>query len=156
MATGELTKNANDEDASSDGLSTQNIPKSVVFKDLEIREYPIILGDNPSVTSGIPVTIDWMYKPLKSQELEEYENARVPRRDLYEMRLPAKVRTKLLITDFSQDELKKVYLATTKIQRQRKMTVANLDTPLETASVAINSVKRKLKLFLQKPKIKKV
>ena len=34
--------------------------RSVAFGKIVITEFPIILGDNPAVTSGAPVTIDWV------------------------------------------------------------------------------------------------
>jgi hypothetical protein len=33
--------------------------KSVSFGDVQVREFPMILGDNPACSSGAPVTIDW-------------------------------------------------------------------------------------------------
>ena len=32
--------------------------KQVTFGDLTIREFPIIMGDNPACT-GCPITMDW-------------------------------------------------------------------------------------------------
>jgi hypothetical protein len=34
-------------------------PKSVSFGKVRIRSYPLILGDNPSCSGGLPVTLDW-------------------------------------------------------------------------------------------------
>jgi hypothetical protein len=33
--------------------------KSVSFGDVQVREFPMILGDNPACSSGAPVSIDW-------------------------------------------------------------------------------------------------
>ena len=42
--------------------STPKPPKKTVqFSHLEIRTYPVTLGDNPSVSSGPPLTLDWNY-----------------------------------------------------------------------------------------------
>ena len=35
--------------------------KGVHFATVQVREYPIILGDNPC-TSGPPITLDWIYE----------------------------------------------------------------------------------------------
>jgi hypothetical protein len=40
---------------------------------VEIREYAIILGDNPSVIRGVPLTMDWTPLSSISLELEDYE-----------------------------------------------------------------------------------
>lgn len=33
--------------------------KSVTFGKVRVRSYPLILGDNPSCSRGLPVTLDW-------------------------------------------------------------------------------------------------
>ena len=33
--------------------------KTVTFGKVRIRSYPMILGDNPSCSKGLPVTLDW-------------------------------------------------------------------------------------------------
>jgi hypothetical protein len=35
--------------------------KEVSFASVQVREYPMILGDNPSCTSIPPITLDWIY-----------------------------------------------------------------------------------------------
>mmetsp|Transcript_16335 Transcript_16335/g.21338 ORF Transcript_16335/g.21338 Transcript_16335/m.21338 type:complete len:145 (+) Transcript_16335:183-617(+) len=118
--------------------------KSVSFNSLEIREYPIILGDNPSVSSGIPITIAWDHYGCEVQSVDDYEKYRHPRRDMYEMRLPAKVRIRMAMEGSSKEEMRAVFRSTMKIQKQRNATVATLDTPFETAGNAYSSVRRKM------------
>ena len=54
--------------------------KNVRFGDLVITEFPIILGDNPAVTMGAPVTIDWTPQGEISYKLNVYESIRGARR----------------------------------------------------------------------------
>ena len=46
--------------------------KSVRFSDITVREYPMILGDNPAVSCGPPVTIDWQYSSEECLSIDEY------------------------------------------------------------------------------------
>eukprot|EP00566_Odontella_aurita_P000819 CAMPEP_0113551560 /NCGR_PEP_ID=MMETSP0015_2-20120614/14590_1 /TAXON_ID=2838 /ORGANISM="Odontella" /LENGTH=378 /DNA_ID=CAMNT_0000452461 /DNA_START=214 /DNA_END=1350 /DNA_ORIENTATION=+ /assembly_acc=CAM_ASM_000160 len=70
---------------------------SVRYGSVEIREFPITLGDNPSVSCGPPFTIDWkpqeIYDPVA---LDEYESSRPPRRSHLQMAIPEAVRKDLL------------------------------------------------------------
>jgi hypothetical protein len=38
---------------------TNDRSKSVSFGKVRVRSYPLILGDNPSCSGGLPVTLDW-------------------------------------------------------------------------------------------------
>ena len=50
--------------------------RKVSFSEVTIREYPIIVGDNPSVTKGCPITIDWVHVASNTLEFEKYETLR--------------------------------------------------------------------------------
>ena len=75
--------------------------KSVQFSTLEIRTYPVTLGDNPSVSCGPPLTLDWNYTTTHTFGVESYESQRPPtsRRKLSEMALPQSLRIELLCED---------------------------------------------------------
>lgn len=53
--------------------------KKVTFKSLEIRSYPIILGDNPNCSHGPPIQIDWEPFRTKKFSIDEYEARRKSR-----------------------------------------------------------------------------
>lgn len=48
-----------------------SVSKSVSFSSSQAREYAITLGDNPSVSSGAPITLDWHYHQHDPILLEE-------------------------------------------------------------------------------------
>ncbi|KAL7549919.1 hypothetical protein ACHAWF_013172 [Thalassiosira exigua] len=76
--------------------------KEVKFHEVEIREYPRILGDNPSTSSGPPIGIGWRYRP---------EDAVVVDLDLYERRAEGTRRTKadlIIPADVRVDMLREV------------------------------------------------
>lgn len=62
--------------------------KKVSFSTLQIREYPICVGDNPAVTRGVPITIDWIHDSEVVCSLEEYEEVRPISRSMLELRMP--------------------------------------------------------------------
>jgi len=61
-------------------LDTQRVNKKnfVRFDNVQVRIYDIILGDNPSVTSGLPWSLGWVYLPAKYFEIDIFENERAP------------------------------------------------------------------------------
>mmetsp|Transcript_1480 Transcript_1480/g.1592 ORF Transcript_1480/g.1592 Transcript_1480/m.1592 type:complete len:247 (+) Transcript_1480:124-864(+) len=65
---------------------------TVTFNTVKVREYPIILGDNPSVSEGPPLSIDWVYIDVDEFDVEEYETTRPSRRGTPEMNIPASIR----------------------------------------------------------------
>jgi len=44
----------------------------VAFGDISIRRYDVTLGDNPSVTKGLPLTLDWTFEQQPTIALDEY------------------------------------------------------------------------------------
>mmetsp|Transcript_27821 Transcript_27821/g.42801 ORF Transcript_27821/g.42801 Transcript_27821/m.42801 type:complete len:171 (+) Transcript_27821:68-580(+) len=78
-----------------DSTSTDG-ERSVRFGTIEIYEHPIILGDNPSVSAGLPITIDWDSQREFCFSIEDYEDYRLERRRKDEMSIPAEVREEIL------------------------------------------------------------
>jgi hypothetical protein len=62
---------------------TCNQKKNVTFNNVEIRYYPVIIGDNPSVSDGCPVTIDWEPIGISLASLDEFETFRFKSRRHY-------------------------------------------------------------------------
>lgn len=58
---------------------------SVGFSSVIIREYDQTIGDNPSVSYGPPISLDWEYTQLECVTLEHYEAHRPPRRTMRQM-----------------------------------------------------------------------
>lgn len=51
--------------------------RSVQFAKVTIREYEIIMGDDPSCPSGVPIALGWKYNPTEKEiTIEEYEHER--------------------------------------------------------------------------------
>ena len=72
----EEEENENDghcQNISSGRPSANQTKKKIWFNKVEIKEYPIILGDNPSTSDGVPLTIDWKPQRYEQWDLHDYE-----------------------------------------------------------------------------------
>lgn len=96
--------------------------KSVRFSIVEIRDYNLCLGDNPSVSRGVPISLDWDYDTEHSHEFEEYESDRIVDRRTApnEMKRPSLQRVQLLKgLGYSRNEINEQAKCIHRIQEQR-------------------------------------
>lgn len=100
----------------------------IQFRNIEIREYARTIGDNPSCSSGPPISISWEYLPAKVLPLEVYEGGRPPRRSNIEMILPRDLRQRMLRKDWdvTQSQIAAAVRTNIKVKNQRRTTVQNL------------------------------
>ena len=107
--------------------NNKNNNKRVSFSTVQIREYRHQIGDNPTCTSGVPLTLDWHYTTvLHNAALDDYDNEQraAARRHRQEMVLPASVRDALLLDNgISLREIRatRAALAAERTQRNRKL-----------------------------------
>jgi hypothetical protein len=66
--------------------------RSVNFSTIEVRSHPMIMGDNPSVSSGPPVTIDWEHQDVELFDVSAYEESKPKKRTKQEILIPAHLR----------------------------------------------------------------
>lgn len=70
--------------------------KKVCFDDVQIREFPFILGDNPGVSKGAPLSIDWKHQHEDVTDIDVFEHCRAPvRRHRRKIVLSARKRAKM-------------------------------------------------------------
>ena len=120
----------------------------VNFNTIEIQEYPIIAGDNPSVSTGVPLTIDWTPLGKNAYDFEEYEQAveGVRRTCRAEIRIPASRRMEVLrqlgvSRGEIQDIVKEVNMARKQRQRTNELLgLAPAQFALERFSRAVKNV----------------
>jgi len=101
-------------------------PQHVQFKDVDIREFKMTLGNHPSATSGPPVMLDWAETPSHSRmDLELYERARQSRRSRRQLKLSLQQRHNILVKErgFSFEEVKGAWQEALEIRKQRKETL---------------------------------
>ena len=135
----------NDVDATIDS----DQPIRVRFEQIEIRNYDMILGDNPSCTYGPPVTLDWDYRKNEPMPLDEYEQKRGERRKMYQMQIPAVHRRRILEqSGYTPDEMEYTCKEMNTIKSQRERTKMML--PFAKLQEVAESAKRKKKRAQEK------
>lgn len=51
--------------------------RRVAFSMVEIRRYPMILGDNPATPAGPPLSLGWEYEVLPAMNVQDFESFRL-------------------------------------------------------------------------------
>lgn len=121
------------------------VDRSVSFNNLQIREYDMTLGDHPSAVTGPPVQLSWEHKPQQDIPLEEYEQARQPRRNRRQLRLSYREREQLLFNErgFTPEEVNTAWMEALTIRKQRKETLTLSDAQRQMEE-AWESTQRKI------------
>ena len=70
--------------------------KSVSWANIEFKHHAVVLGDNPSVSSGPPVALGPELLHIDSIPVSDYEASRPPRREKFQMALPRMTREDML------------------------------------------------------------
>mmetsp|Transcript_3986 Transcript_3986/g.6135 ORF Transcript_3986/g.6135 Transcript_3986/m.6135 type:complete len:162 (+) Transcript_3986:153-638(+) len=78
-------------------LSRSQVSRRTSFTTISVREYEQCLGDCPATQEGAPISLSWNYEEKESISLDEYEEARKPRRRRSELVLGVMERRQKLI-----------------------------------------------------------
>jgi hypothetical protein len=74
--------------------------RRVKFNKIQIREYERTLGDNPCVSSGPALSLDWSYNDnTQMLTIEEFEAAKPIKKNKVELLVPRHLREKILSID---------------------------------------------------------
>mmetsp|Transcript_29008 Transcript_29008/g.43830 ORF Transcript_29008/g.43830 Transcript_29008/m.43830 type:complete len:326 (+) Transcript_29008:243-1220(+) len=121
--------------------------RNVSFCQIEIREYEQTLVDNPCVTKGPPIGLDWNYEECGAFHVDDYELHRgANRRSRSMMMVPSFVREKQLRQewDVTKAQIQKMKRKVNKQKRERYVSSNNSDS-LEKSLDVFNTAKRKIK-----------
>ena len=66
------TTAADNDSKQNEEIKPPSIKRNVSFSHLQVREYEVTLGDNPSVSSGAPVSLGWRYNP--NETIAKFDN----------------------------------------------------------------------------------
>lgn len=115
--------------SSSSSLLNKNKKKSVTFGSVSVREYAIVLGDNPSVSRGAPISLGWDYFSTSMIDLDEYEIERLTKRSMLfrhqgyhnnMMMNHLQRRTILRVLGYSDEEINDAAIEAKRTQARRK------------------------------------
>jgi hypothetical protein len=111
-----------------DRKEVAEVSRTVSFGDIQVMEFPMELGDNPSVTRGCPLTIGWEMLRRTVYDVESYERLRPPerRRSSKQLRIPTEKRTQILLNQgHSLQEIASTAKTALKIKDSRLLTSQN-------------------------------
>lgn len=131
-----------------DRPKTDKSKRRIHFGQVCVRDYCMILGDNPCVSYGPPVTIDWDYVEYNALQVDEYEFHRPPRRCLRDMGMNYFQRRHILaLAGHTDEEFKAVKKSIKKMKMNRYLTQSLVTSALPFSMVedTIESTVRKCK-----------
>jgi len=112
---------------SSFSSSSKKQLSNVSFRSVEIRKYIPTLGDNPSVSQGPPMTLDWEYDTTDPIPIDRYEDEKGVPRTSYEMVIPRYIREEVLrMHGHSRKEIDETIKEIKKTKKERNDTVQNI------------------------------
>ena len=104
----------------------------VKFDKIHLREYELTLGDNPCVSSGPAISLDWTYDPNTETtvQIEEFEASRMhQRKSRVDLVIPRHLREQILFVDcgVSRDEIATCIREIRATKERRKKTKKSLN-----------------------------
>ena len=116
-----------------------------------VRDYPMILGDNPCCSCGPPVTLDWEYEEHAPLGVDAYECHHPFRRTLRELGRGYYQRKHLLsLAGFTEEDFKRAEREASRAKLRRSIARSMAVVyPLFKAADAVESAGRKIKRLLK-------
>jgi hypothetical protein len=98
--------------------------RNVTFDFVHVRFYQRTIGDNPAVSYGTPIQLEWLYEEELPMGLDEYEGIHRKRRVPRQFVLNHYQRCNILsyYCGFTDDEIKKARRQVEKVKRERQVT----------------------------------
>lgn len=127
--------------------------QGVTFDSITIRDYPMTVGDNPSVSSGPPLAIDWDHMHEVTLSLDSYEESKPLPRNGREMIVPRAKREQIFKdAGFSYNQLIKLTkpVNVARLQRRKTHSSLGLSPWLEVCEMATRKAKNAITLGKKK------
>jgi hypothetical protein len=133
-----------------DGIRASKLPErqtTISFGSIQVREYELVLGDNPDVKVGPPISLGWSFVEHEQEPLDEYEtrrNANRIRRP--NLRMSSITRKNLLRNVFgvSEEEIAATEKEIQRIQKRRASSAKQSDTAGKVET-ALQSTRRRMR-----------
>jgi len=121
-----------------------SIERSVRFSLVEVREYPVVLGDHPDCSSGPPLTLGWNVTNVSLFDVDTYEDNH-PRRKLSQMVMDYYKRVNILLAcaGYSRAELDSAIKEVERVKKMRART--RMMIPYQKLEEAVQSTGRKIR-----------
>jgi hypothetical protein len=134
-----------DSEASASHLKPKPPKRNVSFDQIHFREYERALGDNPSVSSGPPLSIGWAHTETVALPLDDYEELKPKSRTKEEFEVPAPIRALILQeqADVGRSDLRMAEKEVNIIKNQRRRTSQTMRQ--QGLHETVETVQRKLK-----------
>ena len=101
---------------------------TIGFSSITIREHPVIPGENPGVSCGVPLTLDWEHDFEDKFDLDEFESNKTQKRRQVEMKIPASKRADMLRKNgFGWVDIQKSIKQANISRHKRKKTLEKLE-----------------------------
>jgi len=117
--------------------------RRVRFREVEVREYNRVIGDNPSVTTGPAISLGWSYNVADRMTINEYERTR---KITGQVRPIRRIDREEMLRDlgFSRSEIADAVRGIIRTKNQRRQTYHNLKVARmeEAVESAVKTVKR--------------
>jgi hypothetical protein len=100
----------------------------VSFGDVEIREYPYVLGDNPACSSGAPLTIGWKPQEAYTLDVEVYDYTRKCERKKKAPKVSVQKRAQILLSSgYSLEQIGAAVMLVDEIKKMRADSLKSTD-----------------------------
>jgi hypothetical protein len=111
------------DDSSPSQRPVKKVNSKVNFELVTVREYQQTIGDNPSVSYGTPISLDWEYEENEPLDVDLYEAGRGGRRTARQFCLNHYQRKNTLVHKFgySEEEVRAAKYRTNKVRSQREV-----------------------------------
>lgn len=132
-----------EKDTTSITTADSSSKKAVSFGLIQVREYNRVVGDNPTVRVGPPMSLGWEFVEKQAVPLDDYESFERSRAS--DFRMGSFARTRLLRHEYdvSLEDIRAAEKIVRKIQRQRVQTAQQGKTAAVIECI-IESAKRKM------------
>jgi hypothetical protein len=132
-----------------------NSKKAVSFGLIHVREYDCVVGDNPTVRDGPPISIGWEFVQKQGVPMDDYEMIKQKRQRTSDFRMGSYTRKRLLRHEFgvSLEDIRAAERIARTIQIQRCQT-AQQGKAGAAIEYAMESARRKMhRIFSNKSRL---